>query len=452
MTSAPPQQLIDLLGADAVLPPERLPEYAIDGLTPQVVVRPDNRRAIAEVLGWATATGHTVAPRGGGTKLGLGNSPRQIDVVLDLSRYRRVIDYQPADLTATVETGISLAALRQELAQSGQLVALESPLAERATIGGILATAASGPLRLAYGLAREWLIGVSVIAPDGMETKAGGRVVKNVTGYDLNKLYTGSLGTLGVLVEATFKLSARPTAAPGLLAAFPSLQEGIAASRAALSQATAPQAILVVNPPVIARLSLPESPELNQVPALVIAFFQGRPRGVQRRVDESTRLLLARGAGQVQPLDTGSSELTRQNLTDLGWSPETAPTLGIKVSLSPTAVGQLVTALLALHPPGGGSGTPGVVADAGFGSVHLYWWPDALSLDDAASILQTIAQVREMAYHLGGTAVVEHCPPTVKQRIDVWGETSGSLEIMRRLKKNFDPQGVLNPGRFMGGL
>ena len=128
--------------------------------------------------------------------------------------------------TATVEPGVTLQTLRRELAQGDKFVPLEAPLAERATIGGILASNVSGPLRYSYGLPRDWLIGISVVGADGVESKAGGKVVKNVTGYDLNKLYTGSLGTLGVIVEATFKLAPRPDAGAALVASFPSVESG----------------------------------------------------------------------------------------------------------------------------------------------------------------------------------------------------------------------------------
>ncbi|MFQ6026413.1 MAG: FAD-binding oxidoreductase [Dehalococcoidia bacterium] len=455
MTSTLPQQLVDLLGAEAVLPSEKLSEYAVDGLVPQAVVQPTDRKAISQVLKWASAEGKSVSARGGGTKLALGNTPKRLDLVLDLSRYRKVLDYQPADLTVTVEAGIPLAALQQELARGGKFVALESPRAQQATIGGILATAASGPLRFTYGLARDWLIGISVIGPGGVETKAGGRVVKNVTGYDLNKLYTGSLGTLGVIVEATFKLSPLPAAFRALIAAFPSVPEGIEASRVMLSQVSAPQGVQVVNAPVLPRLDLPED---SQAPALAIAFFAGRPRGVERRLEESTRLLLDKGANRVQRLEESAGNSLRQSVTDLGWSPDTAPLLGIKVNLPPTEVGKLSASLAEQDIP---VGARGIVADVGFGTTQLLWWPDQYLLDATTGagvepgespIIGAIEQVRELVGGLGGSVVVDHCPLQVKRQIDVWGQAAASMEIMRRIKGNFDPQGVLNPGRFMGGL
>lgn len=451
MTFPIQQQLAALLGADSVLTADAaggaadLAGYAVDGVMPLAVARPSGRAEVAAVVQWAAAHRVAVLPWGGGVQRGLGNPPNRAGVVLDLSRLNRVLDYQPADLTATVEGGITLAGMQRELAGGGKFVPLESPIAERATVGGILAANSSGPLRYAYGLPRDWLIGVSVIGGDGVETKSGGRVVKNVTGYDLNKLYIGSLGTLGVIVAATFKLSPRPDTGAVLTAAFPALDAGIAAGRSLISQVYAPQGVQVVNGPAARRLGIDNA---NPAAAYLVAFFAGRPRAVARRQEESARLLRDAGGVNVETLDAAAGQSLLQRLTDLGWDDDTAPALGLKVNLPPAAVGKLAAY--------GESQKPGeqwgVVADVGFGTVHLLQWGE---LADPAATIGEIAAIRERARELGGTAVVEHCPLAVKAGIDVWGDSAAmeqELAIMRRIKDKFDPAGILNPGRFMGGL
>ena len=448
MTAPIQQQLAALLGVDCVLSPETtgdvaLGGYAIDGVLPLAVARPADRAEVAAVLRWAAMNGVAVLPRGGGVHCGLGNPPRRAGVALDLSRLNRVLDYQPADLTATVEGGVTLAGMQRELAGGGKFVPLESPLAERATVGGILAANSSGPLRYSYGLPRDWLIGVSVIGGDGIETKAGGRVVKNVTGYDLNKLYIGSLGTLGVIVEATFKLSPLPDTGAALTAAFPALDTGIAAGRSLISQVYAPQGVQVVNRMAARRLGLD-----NTDPAAVaylLAFFAGRPRAVARRREESARLLRDAGAVAVESMDTVAGQSLLRRLTDLGWGDDDRPALGVKVNLPPAAVGQLAAAVSQDEQWG-------VIADVGFGTVLLLRWEE---ITDPAATIGEIAAIREKARELGGTAVVEHCSLAVKAGIDVWGggpAMAGELAIMRRIKDNLDPAGILNPGRFMGRL
>ena len=479
MTLSLHQQLTALLGPDAVLAGTHLERHAVDGKTPGAVVLPSSRESIRQVIRWASDHGLSVVPRGGGTQLALGNVPSRVDLVLDLSRYHRVLDYQPADLTATVEAGISLAALQRELAPGGKFLPLEAPLAERATIGGILAANASGPLRYGYGLPRDWLIGISVVTADGVEAKAGGKVVKNVTGYDLNKLYIGSLGTLGVIVEATFKLVPRPAALAALAAGFSSLREGAEAGASLLRQVFAPQGVQVINSEA-ARRALPairgRGPEIGVAafagldtqagngaptrnPALALAFFSG-PGGksLRRRLEEAERLLRGLGARNLAVLEELEARPALERLTSLGWSGDTAPYLGIKVSVPPSAVARLaqgfdeteVAGRHAPHPLGLPLGLPAVAADSGSGTIRLLWWtgPDGEDTD-SSSVLQTIGRIRELAGEAGGFTVVERCPLAAKKEIDVWGGPPQGIQIMRRIKQQFDPLGVLNPGRFV---
>lgn len=462
------EKLTDLLGSDAILPPGELGNYAVDGLTPQAVVQPSTREGVAEVLRWATSERMAVVPRGGGTQLALGNRPPRVDLALDLRRLDRIVDYQPADLTATVEAGITLEALQQKLAQGGKFAPLEAPLAQKATIGGMLAASASGPLRYAYGLARDWLIGISVVSAGGVETRAGGRVVKNVTGYDLNKLYAGSLGTLGVIVEASFKLAPAATDSGALAAVFPSAQQGIAGARALLAQVFAPQGIQVINAPVAGRLNIPLA--VSDAQAVVVAFYSGRSRAVQRRLDESLKLLQAQGAGHAERLDENEGSLLLRRLTDFGWSSDTTPYLGLKINVSPSRVDQVADWLQQDCPTGT---PPGIIADAGFGGVRLLWWGEiplnpplprggidrvppltkgGLGAIDDPAVIATISRLRKLAQDSGSSVVVEHCPLSVKQQIDIWGDSFQGMEIMRRIKQNFDPLGILNPGRFVGRL
>lgn len=444
-------QLTALLGADAVLLPDSpasaaaLADYALDGTPPLALARPSGPAEIAAVLRWAAECDVAVLPCGGGVHSGLGHPPSRPGIALDLSRCRQLLDYQPADLTATVESGLTLADMQRELAGGGKFLPLESPWPERATIGGLLAANVSGPLRYAYGLPRDWLIGVSVIGADGIATKAGGRVVKNVAGYDLNKLYIGSLGTLGIIATATFKLAPLPEAGAALTAAFADLAAAIAAGRSLLAQVYAPQGMAVVNRPAARRLGLAAD---GMAAAYGLAFFAGRPRAVSRRLADSTKLLQDAGALSIDAGANADRQTLLRRLTDLGWAADTIPTLGLKINLPPAAVGEFTAAVAAMAAE-----EPwGIIADAGFGVAQLLRWGD-MNTDDAA--IAEIAAIREKARALGGTAVVEHCPGSVKERIDVWdGGTlgAGELAVMRRIKANFDPAGILNPGRFIGRL
>ena len=410
-------RLLPVLGWDAIVPDDRLPEYAVDGIIPRAAVRPADRDGVVQTLAWASARASsekiTVFPRGGGTQSSLGNVPAGVDLVLDLGGLDKVLDFQPEDLTATV--------------------------------GGILAANTSGPRRFTYGLPRDWLIGISVISADGTETKAGGKVVKNVTGYDLNRLYTGSLGTLGVIAEATFKLAPLPAHRQALSASFDSIAAALGAGRGLLNQPYSPQGVQVLNGLAAQRLDDAADP-----PAMAIAFFEGPgERLVERRVSECSRILDESGASDVTSFagDRYSPLLSR--LTDLGWAPETIPYLAVKVTLPASRVADMTAESMG-EPPAG------VVADLGFGTIRLYWWPGSDSglagAMDGPAALAAIKRVRDLAARFGGNAVVEYCPPALKEDLDVWGEPPQSVDIMRRIKERFDPSGILNPGRFAGGI
>ena len=421
----------------------------MDGVGPQAVARPADRRGVGELLRWASGNGVRVFPFGGGVFARLGNVPSRVDVALDLSRLDRVVDYQPADLTVSAEAGITLESLRRELAQGEKYVPLEAPLPHRATVGGILATGYSGPMRYSYGLPRDWIIGINVVGTDGVETKAGGRVVKNVTGYDLNKLYTGSLGTLGVIVEASFKLAPVPDSWAGVTAVFPAMATAVAASRDLISQVYAPLGLQVVTPDVAGRLGLDLPVDFG---AVALAFVAGRPRAVARRRDASARLLGESGATHVETVEEPGALKLLSGLTDLPWTDAEAPELAVKVTLPPDSVGRLVEAVGGI---GDGAGAWGLIADPGFGAVQLLRWASGRAgVVDAQAIMADVDGVRRAAASLGGSTVVESCPLDVKARMDVWEGAvgAGELEIMRRIKGNFDPAGILNPGRFVGGL
>ena len=202
--------LESVVGSAYLLTNTAVAEYAIDGVPPVMVVFPADEAQITDVLRLASEYRATVFPRGGGSHTFVGQTPARVDLVLSVQRLERQLDYEPADLTTTVQAGVRFLELQRALGGRGQFLALDPPVSATTTMGGMVATNVSGPRRLLYGTTRDMLLGLAVITVDGKRTKAGGRVVKNVTGYDLNKLYIGSLGTLAIIVELTYKLHPLP--------------------------------------------------------------------------------------------------------------------------------------------------------------------------------------------------------------------------------------------------
>ena len=436
----------------ASLPPAYVhAEYAVDGLSPMAVVVPENREQVTEVMRWAAFNAVTVFPRGGGTKTALGNPPDGVGLVLDLSRLNRVIDYQPGDMTATVEAGITLEALQRELGTARQFVPLESPLPGRATVGGTLATAMSGPMAHAYGPPRDWLIGIGVVGADGVATKAGGRVVKNVTGYDLNRLYTGSLGTLGIIVDASFKVSPLAPEECALVAPFDTMEEALQAGWDALNLASGPMCYLALTSG-LARLLLAAHPGFalsqamgERLGGLGLCFFSGRAAAVQRRVEDTSAAMLNGGASDSVPVESEATQSVKQWLADLGWNESTQPVLACRLAAPRRIIPTLAEGCLRL----GLLETPSeILADPGYGTVRVLFWGDA----DDVGITNAIDDVRTVARRHGASAVVEICHPSIKARLDVWGEEPESMEIMRRVKDQLDPQHLLNRGRFLGRI
>ena len=470
MTASWIEQLATIVGPDGVVGAEELPGYTVDGQTPRAAVQPADRAAVSSVMQWAAAQDAAVAPRGGGTMSGLGNVPARLDLALDLRKCSRVLDFQPDDLTVTVEAGMTLGALHAELAQGRKYLPLEAPQPARATIGGILSTNCTGPRRFAYGLPRDWLIGIAVVSPGGGESKAGGQVVKNVTGYDLNKLYTGSLGTLGVIVEASFKLTPVPRHSKALIACFQagsgSADAPVGAAQALVNQGYSPQGVQVLDQAAARRIAVPVIQDMmrgtDPDPWLVLGFYEGRDEGVvQQRSSIGADLMGSLGSREVVQAGQADTDALLAETTALGWERETPPYMSIKINVPPSAVPALVMEA-GQSLASGRAPAPAIIADPGFGTLKLLWWPGAdqdpqeeAGSPDSTALLEILETIRDLTHQAGGTAVVEQCPLPVKRGIDVWdGPAYGDreVEIMRQIKGKFDPTGVLNPGRFLGGI
>lgn len=406
-----------------------LTRFAVDGVTPQLAVAPRTIDELAYVLSEAHRAGQTVIAFGGGSHIGLGNLPGSYDVALSLASMDRIIEHEAADLTVTLEAGATIAEVQAHLAAYGQFLPLDPPCHDASpTIGGVLATNAYGPLRHAFGTARDWLIGVRVVQADGTLTKSGGRVVKNVTGYDMGKLYIGSLGTLATIAEATFRVAPLPKTSATLAIACTSPHAACTNAFSAHDAGLALHAMELLSP--VAAETLARSRRWT-----LLARVAGGQRAVDRTVAEMQASARAMSA-HVQMLDGA----TAWDAWRRAFSPAD---LSMRVSVLPSRVPDVMRALEAAFDD------PGLMASVtvSVGLVRLRFTSQA----DARE-LECVASVRDIAARFGGTAIVDAAPPAVKRAIDVFGETAGDFSIMRRLKEEFDPLRTLAPGRFVGRL
>ena len=420
-----------------------LEKDSIGGIEPQISVSPESTNELSRTLAAAAEDGLAVAPRGGGTRMGLGGPLRQYDVSLSLSRLNGILTHSPADLTATVEAGITLDSLRQSLERHEQFLAVDAPLAEVATIGGTLAAGAIGPLKWQFGSPRDLVVGMKVVQANGTATKSGGQVVKNVSGYDMARLHIGGLGTLGVISEVSFKLTPLPQRQATLLAAFPNIHRSLTAGVAVANTGVMPLAMVAFDRKVNSRASLAAS---GQEDYLAVRLG-GRPRTLERQIDECRRLCLDHGALSIDLVGEGETSGLWRRITDFGWSGDADHVATARVSIAPTRLAEFVDGLA----PGDRAISSAVVAEPGYGGALAHWFADgAENADD--DVTTHLRRARDAATQNGGQLVVERCPTAVKQMVDPWGEVGESLQIMRRMKEQYDPEGILNPGRFVGGI
>jgi len=395
---------------------------AVDGVSAGRVVEPGTEAALARVLASANRAGLAVVPRGGGTKLEWGHPPRRADLVLSTTRLDRVLEHAWADLTATVEAGSSVARFQAALAEHGQRLALDPLWPERATIGGILATGDDGPLVARFGSLRDLIIGVTLALPDGTLAKSGGKVVKNVAGYDLPKLATGSFGTLAVITQAVFRLHPLPHETRTLTFAAPAVEPLC-------------ELALAVQRSQLAFVAL-QLRTTGSGPSGLDVGFEGTGAGL----DAQERVVLRLAAGVTRADPPPLVWRAREEL----WRGE-EPAVTAKFGVLPAELAEfcaLVREVAAAPPSLGWS----LVAQApGVGHVRL----EAQTGD---SLVAALARLRTGVERRGGTLVLLRCPPDVKARLDVWGSPGDSLPLMRCVKAQLDPAGLLNPGRFVGRI
>ena len=293
-------------------------KYSIDGIGPMVAVAPESIDEVSQVLMAAHRDGLGVGPRGGGTRLGLGNPPERYDVALDLTHLDRIVTHSPADLTATVEAGITLEDLRRSLEAHGQFLAMDAPRPDLATIGGTLAAGPIGPLKWQFGSPRDLVVGMKVVQAGGEVTKSGGQVVKNVSGYDMARLHIGGLGTLGVIVEVSFKLTPLPQRQATLLAAFTDTRRSLAAGVEIANSGVLPLAMVTLDAEANSRCGFTDATHES----FLAVRLGGRPRTLERQLDECRRLCADRGAVSLEEVDDSGTPALWSNIVDFGWRAE----------------------------------------------------------------------------------------------------------------------------------
>ena len=417
--SAPP---LDALRGSVGSGAERATDhYAIDGVLPRVAFRPEDAEQTAALLAAATELGLAVVPQGRRTQLALGRPLDRYDVALDTTMLDLVVEYEPADLTVSVQAGATLAELQSILGDQGQYLPVDPPPSDDVTIGGMLATAISGAWRGHLPAARDLLLGATVALPDGALASSGGRVVKNVSGYDLHRMHTGALGAFGVIVQASFKVAPLPAAVRTLTIPCPSIAEAGALALDIWDEVLATRALSILSSEAAAVAGLEASPHV----LIELA-------GVAGAVERSAREITARASAASDASDEAWRSLRAHASVAAATAEEPRTVLRLGVPSTEVAAA-LSTATQAGFTAWGHIAAGSVIATA----AHAV----------AASEVQSL---REHARRVDGFLQIESAPAELRRTVDPFG--ASEQELVRSLKQQFDPTGTLNPGRWMEGV
>src|SRR5438128_6201757 len=397
-------------------------------------VAPASGEQASEVMQFAARENLAVVPAGGGTWLDVGNQTRA-DLVLTARRMKTIVRHEPADLVATAEAGVTLVDFQKHLAQTGQWLPIDPPDDGRATLGGVIASGLGGPQTLGFGLPRSFVIGLRAVLADGRQIKAGGNVVKNVAGYDLCKLFTGSYGTLGLMTELTFKLRPLPAQTRTITASgsFDSLLLG---AGTLLASPLFPQAIEILSPRFATQLDAGNNHTL-------LIKFAGSSQSVIHQTAQALAAL--RKVGKVTcSTFAGDEEALWQALAA---APLRHPDhLISRVSVLPSRLSEFLAELLQLDE----ASHPQLMWHAGIadGRVRVI----AKSPVYYREAVRALERLRTKAEALGGSLMLENASSEIKTEFDSWGAAGTSLGLMKRVKKQLDPNCMFSPGRFVGGI
>tara|TARA_B100000029_G_scaffold516813_1_gene634840 strand:- start:16024 stop:17403 length:1380 start_codon:yes stop_codon:yes gene_type:complete len=437
---------------------ETLTGLGVDKKDPIAVVAPDTVECLAAVVKLASEIGFAVVPRGGGTKMDFGFPPIRPYILVSLERLNRIVSHEPADQTVIAEAGISIASLQASLEKQGQYLPLDPPLVSSSTLGGVLATNGSGMLRSSFGSARDMVIGLKVVQANGTIVKSGGQVVKNVAGYDLNKMYIGSLGTLGILAEVTLKIQPLPEVEKIFIAQFPSTKIASDCAFRIMNSDIMPSFLELINSQTMLLSPWVKKGRINDSFGQHSCFLLGGMIGAEETVDwqieqceklfsknEEYGLITLNSCGDIRGL-----EFLRDFPSGLIVPSGMRRAITCRASVPPDAIESLFD--LAEEQCHELSITVGMLSHFTCGHVSLVFYLDESSRDESFNGLARLITKLQEASETQGALVLEHAPLALKKKVKVWGSDNKNQEIMKMLKCRFDRKFTLNPGRFIDGI
>jgi len=428
-------------------------EFEINGVVPAAVVSPASPEEVGAVLRLANERGLVVAPAGGLTKQQIGGVPERIDILLSTTRLDKIEQYDPGDLTIAVAAGMPFAAMQRQLLEYHQWVPCDAADLEHATIGGLLATGAAGPLKSTFGHMRDFCIGVQFVTTDGKVVKGGGRVVKNVAGYDLMKLLTGSYGSLAVITRANFKVFPRPRQTRTFVCSFASLEEALKFRTWIFQSPLTPMCMEIISPraPEYLRDPGPVHDPDDYAPEQPLSLPAVEWQIVLRAAASDN--VLARyarelGAAVTRTLEGAAEERFWSWISHFEQSvlARHRNAMVMYTHLPIQSVGPALQALERAAPDY--NLIPAAVGRAATGNLVLAFVPLSVDPPSAMQYANCVSAFRGLLPP-GSSAEVAQCPKEAKLHFDVWGTTPTDVKMMRAVKRAIDPNNILNRGRFI---
>jgi glycolate oxidase FAD binding subunit len=447
-------RLKEIIGESYVIQdPDMLKAYVIDGKKPKVIVSPKTIDEVSKVIAYANQQHLTVIPRGSGTKMGMGGIPKKIDIILSTSQLNRITDSDCENLTLSAECGITLKEVQKSLAKVGKgyFLPLDPPYTEKATLGGIVATNSSGPKRLLYGTARDMIIGSKAVFPNGDIVVSGGKTVKNVSGYDMCKLLIGSYGTLGILCEMTFKLLPLPEKEATLLLSFARIEEADGFVRELRGSQLIPSSIETLNAVAVQKMkySISLPPNGNY---LVAVGLEGVAESIDRQIFEMSEIGKKYGVLDAVTLDSEKHQAFWIAIRDFAerLTETYANLICLKSNVLISKIGETLGSYEKIARELGIDCA--FICHSGNGILYSYTLPGKNFRSKIESFVELIGKLTSEAVRNEGNLVVESSPLLIKKKMEVWGQSRSDYLVVRRLKEQIDPAGILNRGRFVGGI
>ncbi len=438
--SAVLNNLAGIVGGENVISGPEAEAYSVGGVAPRIVLFPGSVEEVAEIMKAASRDSLSVVPMGSNTKRGLGDTVTRADAALSVKRLNRILEHESADLVATAECGMTLAAFQEGLGGKGQFLPVDPPHVGRgATLGGIIASNDSGPERLRYGTTRELLIGMKAVRADGSIFSGGAKVVKNVAGYDLPKLFVGSLGTLGILVEATFRLYPVPEYSRTCIAGFGSLEDSHAAVKSLLNSDLVMTSLEHITPALAEAVSASAGAFMKRGPYHLAVRIANVEKAVRDQV-ELVNGILARHGAEAHVVEGGDEDSFWSEIREF---PGGAAREGRAVCKAGVVINEVPSVFKVIEMLREGGVEALASARAGNGIVMIALHGDNHALASAIDSLRMVAESG------GGTLVINDAPYDVKTAAGVWGDLGSGYALMKRIKSGFDPFNILNPGRLV---